>query len=366
MPAFIPGRELSRRFYAEAVRPILDGAYPGLPHAAGHLGAGSDVLGFDTEMSRDHDWGPACTLVLREHDAALAEPIVELMAARLPREFLGYPAGFIDSPAEPGTDVAAPPDYAGPLRHRVRPTTLARLTRDLLGWASAGPLEPADWLATPAQLLRCLVTAAVHHDGVGELSALRARLAWYPPDVWRYLLACGWERLGQEDHLLSRAGFVGDELGSAIMGSRLARDIMSLCFLIERSYAPYPKWFGSAFSQLECAAELEPILWRIQLAQTWPEREAALCEAGVALARMHNALGLTEPLAEQPEQFFSRPFRVIGAGRFTEALLSGVTDPAVVGLARRPLIGSIDQFSDSTDLRSGPGWFPLVRRLYLE
>lgn len=52
---FIPGIELSRRFYAEAVRPILDAHYPGLPHAAAHVG--SDVLGYDTEMSTDHFWG---------------------------------------------------------------------------------------------------------------------------------------------------------------------------------------------------------------------------------------------------------------------------------------------------------------------
>jgi hypothetical protein len=46
---------------------------------------------------------------------------------------------------------------------------------------------------------------------------------------------------------MPRAGFVGDELGSALIGSRLVRDIMNLCFLLEKQYAPYPKWFGTAF-----------------------------------------------------------------------------------------------------------------------
>ena len=61
---FVPGAELGRRFYAEAVRPLLDAEFPGLPHAAAHLGEGSDVLGYDTAMSRDHGWGPAVTLFL--------------------------------------------------------------------------------------------------------------------------------------------------------------------------------------------------------------------------------------------------------------------------------------------------------------
>jgi len=55
-PPFIPGLELSARFYREAVRPLLDARFPGLRHAAARLGRGSDVLGFDTEMSMDHDW----------------------------------------------------------------------------------------------------------------------------------------------------------------------------------------------------------------------------------------------------------------------------------------------------------------------
>ena len=66
--AFIPGLELSRRFYWEAVRPVLDGLWPGLPHAAALIGAGSETLGFDDEMSTDHGWGPRLQLLLRpEH-----------------------------------------------------------------------------------------------------------------------------------------------------------------------------------------------------------------------------------------------------------------------------------------------------------
>ena len=71
---------------------------------------------------------------------------------------------------------------------------------------------------------------------------------------------------------MPRAGFTGDELGSAIIGSRLVRDVMSLCFLMERRYAPYPKWFGAGFKQLACFEHLSTVLWRAQQAATWPER----------------------------------------------------------------------------------------------
>ena len=48
---FIPGLELNRRFYFEAVRPILNKHFPSLSHTAAYIGTGSDVLGFDTLIS---------------------------------------------------------------------------------------------------------------------------------------------------------------------------------------------------------------------------------------------------------------------------------------------------------------------------
>lgn len=49
--AFVPGRELARPYYWQAVRPILDRHRPGLPHAAGLVGRGSEVQGFDDVTS---------------------------------------------------------------------------------------------------------------------------------------------------------------------------------------------------------------------------------------------------------------------------------------------------------------------------
>jgi hypothetical protein len=50
----VSGLDLSRRFYEQAVRPLVSG----VPHSAALLGEGSEVLGFDDEVSTDHDFGP--------------------------------------------------------------------------------------------------------------------------------------------------------------------------------------------------------------------------------------------------------------------------------------------------------------------
>ena len=83
-----------------------------------------------------------------------------------------------------------------------------------------------------------------------------------------------------------------------------------------------------------------------------------------ALARAHNALGLTAALPVQAKSFYGRPFQVVALHGFAAALVEQIQDPAVRRLAERPLIGSLDLFSDSTDLTANPVWRPLLRALY--
>jgi hypothetical protein len=178
------------------------------------------------------------------------------------------------------------------------------------------------------------------------------------------MLASGWQRIGQEEHLMGRAGYVGDEIGSALIAGRLVRDLMRLCFLMERQYAPYPKWLGTAFMRLAAGPELAPLLQEVLRAETWSERGEHLAVAYEVVARKHNALGITEPVPALRTPFFGRPFPVIWGGRFADAIAARISDPAVRRIAERGLIGGIDQFSDSTDLLSDARWRVGLRALY--
>jgi len=60
---FVPGLRPAGEFYAGAVRPVLDRAFPGLRYAAALLGAGSEVLGFDTARSTEPRLGAAAAAV---------------------------------------------------------------------------------------------------------------------------------------------------------------------------------------------------------------------------------------------------------------------------------------------------------------
>lgn len=363
MSHFIPGLQLSGLFYSEVVQPILNAEFPDLAYSAALIGDGSEVLGFDTEMSSDHGWGPRLRLFLNEEDyARITQDIEETLRQRLPHTFRGYSTHFSPPDVDDNGTQMLETIESGPVNHRVEIHTLRGFVQAHLGFDLQDDITPADWLTFPEQKLRTLTAGAVYHDGIG-LQSVRNRFAYYPHDVWLYLMAAGWNRIGQEDHLMGRAGYVGDEIGSAIIGARLVRDMMRLCFLMERQYAPYPKWFGTAFSRLKCAGELSPSLKRALSAEAWQEREAYLCAAYEKVAAMHNALQLTEPQPEKVSHFFGRPFKVIG-GSFVTALLARISDPEMMHMVQNRLIGSIDQFSDNTDLLSDPLWRPVLRNLY--
>jgi hypothetical protein len=349
MPDFIPGLQLSEALYREAVAPILASEFPGLVHSAARIGTGSDVLGFDTVRSTDHEWGPRLLLFLAESDAAIhAAAIVEALRHTLPREIRGYPTNFGPT-HEAGVRVLQPVE-TGPVEHKVEVTTLSRFLQERLGITSAQELDVLDWLTFSEQALLEVTTGALFHDGLGTLSETRALLAYYPHDVWLHLLAAQWVRISQQEPFVGRTGEVGDELGSALIAADLVRDVMRLGFLMERRYAPYSKWFGSAFARLACAAQLTPHLDVALAARRWHDRQQHLVQAYQIIATMHNDLGISRPLVTQASQFHGRPFLVIQAGEFADAIRERIRDERVRNLPES--VGSIDQFVDSTDVLS--------------
>src|ERR1700758_4854580 len=90
----MPGLDLSRLYYTEMVRPLLGAEFPGLAHSAALIGWGSEVLGFDSPRSTDHNWGPRLQIFLSDDAADDAARVEELLAARLPDGFRGYPTSF--------------------------------------------------------------------------------------------------------------------------------------------------------------------------------------------------------------------------------------------------------------------------------
>ena len=280
------GASLSRAFYEQVVAPLLDG----VPHAAGRLGSGSDVLGLDDETSRDHDWG--CRLTVLVDDGV--DEVREQLERELPEEFEDHPVRFPTSWKPEGHQVDV---------HTVDGFALSRL--------GVIPVDAIDWLLLTGQSVLEVVAGPVFHDDTGMLSALRTQLTWYPHDVEQYVVASQWQRIHEELPFIGRTLDRGDELGSRVIAHRLARDVMHLTLLLERQWSPYSKWLGTAYGNRGHALD----------------SEASICAALDELA----GAPITVP-------FWDRPYK-----HLDEAWLASLP----TGLPLPVGIGSVEQWCDN-------------------
>ena len=361
MQNFIPGLKLSELFYTEAAKPILERLFPHVSHSAALLGWGSEVLGYDDIQSSDHHWGPRFILFLSpEHDEKYKNDIAEALKQNLPHRFRGYSTSF-GEPDQVG--VRLPQEIEdGPVNHMIHIETIENFFGWYLGCNPHQSLTAADWLTFSEHKLLAVTSGKVFHDGLGELEAVRRKFHYYPRDVWLYQLAAQWIVIFEEREFVSRSGHVGDELGSMIIADRQVHRLMRLCFLMERKYAPYSKWFGTAFSNLACAQELSPIFREVLLSTTWKDREKHLSTAFVVIARLHNQLEITRPIPEKVSNYGGRPYLVFEAPDLVRDILTGITDEEVKSL--KHLLGSVNQAFGSSDQLSRIPLIKFLKKLY--
>jgi hypothetical protein len=268
-----------------------------------------------------------------------------VLSEKLPYKFRGYSTHFT-APNEEG-DQSLEEIEDGPVNHKIDMFTVAMFFKQYLNIHPEDELTARDWLTFSEHKLKTIKEGKLFHDDLG-LNKIQQKLDYYPQDVWLYLLASQWQRIGQEEAFVGRCGDVGDELGSKIIASRLVRDLIRLCFLMEKTYAPYSKWFGTAFSRLRCAEKLTPIFHRVLSAQNWKVREQHLSAAYEEIAKMHNQLGITHPLPTTVSRFYNRPYLIIHGDWFVTEIKKRITSRTIKNIHVN--IGSVNQFSDSTDI----------------
>ena len=327
------GIALSRSYFEDLVAPLLKQHVPQVPYAAARVGPGSDVLGLDDAISRDHDWGLRLQLFVRDADRAGALSALE----HLPGEFRGHPVrfGFSSDPSEVV---------------RVDVTSVAAFAEEQYGFDPRGGASVLDWLSLTGQSALEVVSGAVFEDQTGELTRLREALAWYPEEIWRYVVACDWQRIDQEMPLMGRAGDRGDELGSRTIAARVVDIAVHLGFMLSRSWPPYSKWRGTAFGQLTGCSAIATDLVRVLDAHHWQDRQTALSDALAGLVRLQEQSGLPVPRSAV-EPFYDRPYIHLSR-HLLPALLDTLSSPDVLAL---PVgVGSVEQQTDSVDILTRP------------
>lgn len=242
------GLELSRAYYREVGRPMLEAEFPGLlPRAAAGLaGEGSECLGFDDEISRDHDFGPGFCLWLTAEDFSSRDGArLRAAYAALPGDFRGFPAR------------KASPRGGG----RVGVMEISAFYRRFIG-KEQPPGSLMRWLYLPEEKLAAAVSGEVFSDPLGEFSVIRnALLAYYPEDVRIKKIAARAAVMAQSgQYNYARCMRRGESAAAALALGEFLRAAMSMLCLLNRTYAPYYKWMFRALEGLPRAGAVRPLL----------------------------------------------------------------------------------------------------------
>ena len=275
------GLDLCRSYYGEIIEPTVRKSIPeiGDSYAAALIGWGSDVLGNDDELSRDHEWGPRCILFLPKALKRYRKKAYNELNNQIPIEFKGFPTRFMISPTNPTVRIAS----EGPSGNvHIEITTCEEYFEANIG--TTVPKNDIEWLVIPEGRLLELTSGEVFYDGFGELTRFRKYYdRYYPGDVWKYRLAYGWQSLGWDMDLVGLCAERGDVLSARYcLGISLHRQ-MRLTFMLNRRYCPsYPKWFHREFSKLpNMASEIGPIMERCYTEHDLtliPQRLNNICE----------------------------------------------------------------------------------------
>jgi hypothetical protein len=255
----VKGLDVAKAFFFEWGLPELEKQFPALSLriAAGKL-LGSDVLGADDAISRDHNWGPQFWLFLNDTDYTLfGQPLVEQLNNAAPNPWKGY---RLDGAGDKAVEVFS----------------ITRFMKDFLS-LDAPPQNTRDWVSvdkpTPKALpgesnLYFLRHGAIFRDPLGELSAWRESLHFYPRDIWRRRLAEETFRIWHhgEYNFVQRMTHRRDPLALQICLGEFTTGVMRLWLLLAADYTPYWKWLAHEFRKLPDAALVEPLLMRLAAA----------------------------------------------------------------------------------------------------
>lgn len=238
------GLELSERFYKEYGEPMLKERFPHLLPliAVGLVGAGSECLGYDDDISRDHDFEAGFCIFLPDETIVdrKAEFELERAYSYLPREFMGYKRSGL-SPV-------------GGNRHGVMRT--AEFFAGKTGTPD-GVLSLGEWFFLSEQSLAEATDGKIFYDGLGEVTAIRERLAYMPNDVRLKKLAGNLLVMGQAgQYNYPRCIARGDTAAAQLAVFEFVKAALNVAFLLNRRYAPYYKWTFRALAELAVLSEL--------------------------------------------------------------------------------------------------------------
>lgn len=258
MQADISGLAISEGYFNEYGREML-GKFSGYEIAAGLLGEGSDVLGYDDLISRDHDFGAGFAIFISRKTNSEIGAELEAAYDALPAYYCGIPK--------------APKTLDGQRRGVI---IYEDFFRRLTGLETP-PETESEWLYAYEYGLAALSGGRIFYgENTGFADILRKFRRYYPENIRRKKLADALINAAQNgQYNLPRAVKRHDLLTAQLCSAKFAEYAMAAAFAVNRRFAPIVKWQGRMLSECGYLADLPDMLERFLAENDMDERTEA-------------------------------------------------------------------------------------------
>ena len=232
-------REKNRRFYEMYVAELIHERFSEYEDriAVGIAGEGSDCLGYDDAISRDHDFGTGVCLWLTDEDMArfgqaLSEAYNELVDST--------ERSYLTKRLRERRGVMTIHDFYSSILRIDCDTEGCRMTED-------------EWYRLDHSCLKTATNGEIFRDDLGSFTAFRKYLLNYYPDrVWRLRIAEQLHEYASSFQVnYARCMIRGDTVAAELCRAKGIQAAMELYFLLRREYPPYYKWTYRALSDLD-------------------------------------------------------------------------------------------------------------------
>lgn len=278
----LKGLELCYRYYETYKEALLKDFKEYKAYMAfGMVGDGSECLGFDDELSCDHDFGPGfCIFLPRTKFKEIGSRLQQAYDS-LPKEFMGYKR-----------------ENSVQGKSRVGVKCIEDFYMEYIGCEDI-PKTETEWLYAKPERYLAATGGEVFEDNLGEFTRIRnGLLQFYQEDLRRKMLATELAMMAQTgqynyERMLKR----GEKVTVQLILYKYMEHTMNAVYLLNRKYAPFYKWKHRGMSKLEILPEVMDILNAIADMEYADERIPQVIEI-IAKLIVHelNEQGLTQNL----------------------------------------------------------------------
>lgn len=237
------GIELSKAYYEKYGKSMIHNQFPEYEKylAVGLVGEGSECLGFDDDMSEDHDFGPGFCIWLPEEIFKTIGPQMQNAYENLPKTFENkYRSETFEG------------------RGRIGVLNINDFYKKYIGCPGV-PKNNLEWMLAPENNLCTAVNGVVFEDSLGQFTTIRNELLkFYPKDIFLKKIVARMAVMSQAgQYNYERCMKRGEYAAAYLACGEFIQAAASAVYLLNRKYMPFYKWIFRGMNDLNILRDVK-------------------------------------------------------------------------------------------------------------